>query len=285
MHSISTVVFPVAGLGTRMLPATKVTPKELLPVYDTPLLQFAVEEALAAGAKRLVFVSHPAKSAIEAYLRPDPRLEAELEAKGKDELLEAVRATSVPDDVEVVFTMQEEQLGLGHAILCAAPHVLDGPVGVILPDDLILGESCMREMVEAFETDRMQSLVAAQRVPRDRVSSYGIFDCDDGDGTGRTLAARGFVEKPVPADAPSDLAAVGRYVISPAVFDALTRTERGAGGEIQITDAIAATGSIHAFRFSGIRYDCGSKDGIVDATLAVQAARRDDAVPMAIAAE
>ncbi|WP_299819212.1 UTP--glucose-1-phosphate uridylyltransferase [uncultured Jannaschia sp.] len=285
MRSISTVVFPVAGLGTRMLPATKVTPKELLPVYDTPLLQFAIEEALAAGAKRLVFVSHPAKSAIEAYLRPDPKLEGELEAKGKDELLEAVRACSVPEGVDVVFTMQEEQLGLGHAIHCAAPHVLDGPVGVILPDDLILGAPCMREMAEAFDPERMQSLIAAQRVPADRVSSYGIFDCDDADGTARTLAARGFVEKPAPADAPSNLAAVGRYVISPVVFDALTRTERGAGGEIQITDAIAATGSIHAFRFSGTRYDCGSKDGIVDATLAVQAARRQDTAPMAIAAE
>ena len=285
MRSISTVVFPVAGLGTRMLPATKVTPKELLPVYDTPLLQFAVEEALAAGAKRLVFVSHPAKSAIEAYLRPDPTLEAELTEKGKTELLEAVQAASVPSDVEVVFTMQEEQLGLGHAILCAAPHVLDGPVGVILPDDLILGAPCMREMAEAFDPESMRSLVAAQRVPADRVSSYGIFDCDGADGKGRTIAARGFVEKPDPADAPSDLAAVGRYVIAPAVFDALTRTERGAGGEIQITDAIAATGAIHAFRFSGTRYDCGSKDGIVDATLAVQAARRDKEVPLAIAAE
>lgn len=272
MPKLSSVVFPVAGMGTRMLPATKVTPKELLPVYDTPLLQFAVDEAVATGAKRLIFVSHPDKSAIEDYLSPAPRLEEGLEAKGKDELLEAVRNTRVPDDVEVVFVMQHEALGLGHAVLCAADQVLDGPVGVILPDDLMLGTPCLPEMAEAHDTTTMHSLVAAQKVAPEKVSSYGIFDCDPGDGA-RVLPARGFVEKPKVGTAPSTLAAVGRYILNPAVFDALRATEPGAGGEIQLTDAIAATGGIHAFRFSGTRHDCGNPDGIVEATLAVQRLR------------
>lgn len=272
MKRLDTVVFPVAGLGTRMLPATKVTPKELLPVYDTPLLQFAVDEALAAGARRLVLVSHPSKHAIEDWFAPSEALEAELAAKGKDDLLDAVRASNLPRDVEVRFVMQHEQKGLGHAVLCARPEVLDGPVGVILPDDLILGEPALAEMAEAFDPARMKSLVAAQEVPLKRVSSYGIFDCD-ADGDGAVVAARGFVEKPQPEDAPSQLAAVGRYVLSPEIFDRLESTRRGAGNEIQLTDAIAALGSVHAFRFSGTRHDCGSKDGMVEATLAVQRQR------------
>ena len=268
MSTLDTVIFPVAGLGTRMLPATKVTPKELLPVYDTPLLQFAIDEALAAGAKRLVFVSHPDKAAIERYVEPAPRLEAELEEKGKTELLEAVRASRLPEGVEARFVMQHEQKGLGHAVLCAADDVLDGPVGIVLPDDLILGVPCLGEMAAAFDGDTMASLVAAQEVPRTKTSSYGIFDCDA--GSERTIAARGFVEKPSPDVAPSTLAAVGRYVLSPDVFGILRGTGRGAGGEIQLTDAIAEMGRIHAFRFSGERHDCGDKDGMVRATLAVQ---------------
>jgi UTP--glucose-1-phosphate uridylyltransferase len=254
-----------------MLPATKVTPKELLPVYDTPLLQFALDEALEAGARRLIFVSHPDKSAIEDYVRPVPRIEEALEAKGKDELLAAVRASNVPDDVEIVFVMQHEQLGLGHAVLCAEDYLLPGPVGVILPDDLILGMPCLAEMSAAFDEAAMSSLVAAQKVSPRKVSSYGIFDCEERPGA--TLPARGFVEKPAVGEAPSTLAAVGRYVLDRAVFDALHATTRGAGGEIQLTDAIAAVGRIHAFRFSGTRYDCGDRDGIVEATLAVQKAR------------
>ena len=268
MRRLDTVIFPVAGLGTRMLPATKVTPKELLPVYDTPLLQFAIDEAVAAGARRLVFVSHPDKAAIERYVAPAPELEAELEAKGKGDLLEAVLATRLPEGVEARFVMQNDQKGLGHAVLCAVDEVLDGPVGVILPDDLILGTPCLGEMAGAFDPLSMASLVAAQEVPRHKTSSYGIFDCDP--GTDRAMAARGFVEKPAPADAPSTLAAVGRYVLAPGIFDHLRGTGRGAGGEIQLTDAIAAMGRIHAFRFSGERHDCGDKDGMVRATLAVQ---------------
>lgn len=273
MRTIETVIFPVAGLGTRMLPATKAVPKELLPVYDTPLLQFAIDEAVAAGARRLVMVSHPSKRAIEAYLAPDEELEAALERKGKASLLRAVRSTRVPEGVEVRFVMQPEALGLGHAVLCGAEDALDGPVGVILPDDLILGEPALAEMAAAFDPSSMRSLVAAQEVPREMVSSYGIFDCD-GDAAGRVAPARGFVEKPDPKDAPSRLAAVGRYVLDGSVFDVLRGTGRGAGGEIQLTDAIAAMSGIHAFRFSGTRYDCGSKDGLVEATVAVQAERK-----------
>lgn len=279
MPRIATIVFPVAGMGTRMLPATKVVPKELLPVYDTPLLQFALDEALAAGARRLVFVSHPDKGAIRDYLRPRPDLEAALEAKGKVELLAAVRAAGMPADVEVVFVMQPEPLGLGHAVLQAADHLLDGPVGVILPDDLMLGTPCLAEMAEAFDPDTMGSLVAAQEVPRDRVSAYGVFDCVP--GAASVTPARGFVEKPEPSDAPSTLAAVGRYVLNASVFRALRSTWPGAGGEIQLTDAIAAAGGIHAFRFSARRFDCGTPDGIVEATLAVQASRQKTAYSLA----
>jgi UTP--glucose-1-phosphate uridylyltransferase len=268
MATLDTVIFPVAGLGTRMLPATKATPKELLPVYDTPLLQFALDEAVAAGARRLVFVSHPDKAAIEEYLAPAPRLEAQLEAKGKSELLAAIRAATPPKGVEIVFTMQPEPLGLGHAVLCAADHVLPGPVGVILPDDLILGTPALPEMADAFDPETMSSLVAAQKVAPSQVSSYGIFDCRE--GTGRTTFADGFVEKPEIGKAPSTLAAVGRYVLSSDVFSTLSETMCGAGGEIQLTDAIAAMGRIHAYRFSGERYDCGDKDGMVEATLAVR---------------
>ena len=279
MTRLATVIFPVAGMGTRMLPATKSTPKELLPVYDTPLLQFALDEALATGAKRLVFVSHPEKAAIGDYLRPSPRLEEQLAAKGKHDLLEAVRRASVPDDVEVIFVMQPEPLGLGHAVLQAADHLLDGPIGIVLPDDLMLGEPCLAEMADAFDDARMTSLIAAQDVPRDRVSSYGIFDCAP--GISNVTPALGFVEKPAPADAPSNLAAVGRYVVAAEVIEALRTTTPGAGGEIQLTDAIAACGGIHAFRFSGTRYDCGNPDGIVEATLAVQQLRHAPAMNVA----
>ena len=272
MNAVETVIFPVAGLGTRMLPATKAVPKELLPVYDTPLLQFALDEALAAGARRIVLVSHPSKRAIEEYLAPADALEEALAAKGKTALLRAVRRSRMPEGVEVRIVMQPEPLGLGHAVLCGAEAALPGPVGVILPDDLVLGEPALAEMAAAFDPATMRSLVAAQEVPREMVSSYGIFDCDE--GSEAVVAARGFVEKPEPAEAPSRLAAVGRYVLDGAVFDVLRRTPKGAGGEIQLTDAIAAMGGIHAFRFSGTRHDCGSKDGLVEATLAVQAARR-----------
>ncbi|MGB3408760.1 MAG: UTP--glucose-1-phosphate uridylyltransferase [Jannaschia sp.] len=273
MDHLDTVIFPVAGLGTRMLPATKATPKELLPVYDTPLLQFAIDEALAAGARRIVLVSHPDKPAIEAYLRHDKALEKNLAEAGKDDLLAAVEASTLPDGIELYIVMQEEQLGLGHAVLCGAAHAGEGPVGVILPDDLILGEPCLAEMTAAYDPVSMKSLVAAQTVAPHQVSRYGIFDCDESLDAPALPSSR-FVEKPEPAEAPSRLAAVGRYILDPMIFDVLRGTDKGAGGEIQLTDAIARLGGLHAFRFSGTRYDCGNKDGLVDATLAVQSERR-----------
>lgn len=277
MDRLDTVIFPVAGLGTRMLPATKAMPKELLPVYDTPLIQFALDEALAAGARRIVLVSHPDKSALEDYLAPAPALEAALAEKGKDDLLGAVRATRLPDGVELRVTYQPEPLGLGHAVLCAAGDALDGPVGVILPDDLILGRPCLAEMAAAFRPGETRSLVAAEEVPAAHVDRYGIFDCGAG-GPGEAIPCARFVEKPPISEAPSRLAAVGRYILDHRVFDVLRGTGRGAGGEIQLTDAISAMEGIHAYRFSGTRYDCGSKDGLVEATLAVQQMkRRDDA--------
>ncbi|UWQ18945.1 UTP--glucose-1-phosphate uridylyltransferase [Jannaschia sp. M317] len=273
MRTLNTVIFPVAGLGTRMLPATKVMPKELLPVYDTPLLQFAIDEALAAGAKRIVLVSHPDKPAIAEYFRHDAALEATLAEKGKHDLLAAVEASNLPEGVDLHIVMQHEQLGLGHAVLCGADYAGDGPVGVILPDDLILGAPCLAEMTAAYDPETMNSLVAAQQVAPQHVSRYGIFDCDESVRDDALPCAR-FVEKPDPSVAPSRLAAVGRYILDQSVFDILRGTGRGAGGEIQLTDAIADMGGIHAFRFSGTRHDCGSKDGLVEATLAVQKMRK-----------
>ncbi|TFL18818.1 UTP--glucose-1-phosphate uridylyltransferase [Jannaschia formosa] len=284
MDGLTTVIFPVAGLGTRMLPATKATPKELLPVYDTPLLQFALDEAIAAGAKRVVLVSHPDKSAIEDYLTSAPALEESLTRKGKADLLRALRATCLPDGVDLRVVHQPEPLGLGHAVLCGAEAVLPGPVGVILPDDLILGDPCLAEMAAAFRPGEMRSLTAAQEVPAGQVDRYGIFACPPG-APGEAIPCTAFVEKPAIADAPSRLAAVGRYILDAAVFDVLRDTGKGAGGEIQLTDAIARMGGIHAFRFSGTRYDCGGKDGLVEATLAVQALRRGAAGRPRIAAE
>jgi UTP--glucose-1-phosphate uridylyltransferase len=275
MRHVETVIFPVAGLGTRMLPATKATPKELLPVYDTPLIQFALDEAVAAGARRLVLVSHPDKGALEEYLAPAPKLEAALESKGKDALLDAVLRARPPEGVELRVAYQPEPLGLGHAVLCGAEHALPGPVGVILPDDLVLGTPCLPEMVAAFRAGEMRSLVAAQEVPAAHVDRYGIFDCTGG-APGEAVACRRFVEKPSVAEAPSRLAAVGRYILDEAVFDVLRATPPGAGGEIQLTDALVAMGGIHAFRFTGTRFDCGSKDGLVEATLAVQEHRRKE---------
>lgn len=270
---LDTVILPVAGKGTRMLPATKCTPKELLPVYDTPLLHFAVEEALAAGARRIVLVSHPDKDALERWFQPDGALVAELESKGKTALAATVRAAVLPEGVELRIVHQHEQKGLGHAVLCGAEAALPGPVGVILPDDLILGTPALPEMAAQWREGRTRALVAAQHVPLSRVSAYGIFDVS-GDASGRCVPADGFVEKPAPADAPSRLAAIGRYVLDDAIFGYLRGTGRGAGGEVQLTDAIAAMGGIHAVRLSGTRYDCGDKDGMVEATLAVQSERR-----------
>ncbi len=268
-RQVRTAIFPVAGLGTRFLPATKATPKELLPVIDTPLIQYAIDEAQQAGIQRMVFVSHPSKSAIERYVMDDARLRAELKARGKTEIAEELREAALcPEETDVVFTMQDEPLGLGHAVLCARDHILPGPVAVILPDDLILGKGCLGEMVEAYEASSAGHLVASMTVEPDETKKYGILAVTEVED--KVLHASGMVEKPAPADAPSREAVVGRYVLDERIFDALASQTPGAGGEIQLTDAIAKSATelgLAGFRFSGTRFDCGSKAGMLRATL------------------
>lgn len=272
---VRTAIFPVAGLGTRFLPATKATPKELLPVLDTPLIQFAIDEARAAGIERMVFVSHPSKSAIERHVRDDVALRETLCAKGKAGIARNLQSMALCEDNQVHFVMQEEPLGLGHAVLCAREHVLPGPVAVLLPDDLILGtRSTIHEMVEAYGKTTAGHLVASVEVPNEDTKSYGVLDVSRRDG--RLSHARGIVEKPDPEKAPSNMAVVGRYVLHATIFDDLASQAPGAGGEIQLTDAIAAgLGRIGlaGFAFSGRRFDCGSKAGMLQATLHV--ARQD----------
>lgn len=267
---VRTAIFPVAGLGTRFLPATKATPKELLPVIDTPLIQFAIDEARDAGVDRMVFVNHPSKAAIERYVMADEDLCATLRARGKESLARGLEHNALDDDEhDVRFVMQEEQLGLGHAVACARAHALPGPVAVILPDDLILGtKGCLAEMIAAYDPARAGHLVAVMDVPRQATSSYGILDVSRTEG--RLSFARAMVEKPQPEAAPSTTAVVGRYILDPRIFDALERQQPGAGGEIQLTDAMAqgiADIGLAGFTFSGARFDCGSKLGMMEAAI------------------
>lgn len=275
---VRTAIFPVAGMGTRFLPATKATPKELLPVIDTPLIQFAIDEAREAGIERMVFVSHPSKEAIRRYVLDDARLRRELAAKGKEALAETLADNALdPEADDVAFAMQDKPLGLGHAVLCAAPHVLPGPVAVILPDDLILGpQGALAEMIAAYDAADAGHLVATMTVPREETSKYGILTVAA--QSGPVLRASGMVEKPKPEAAPSCEAVVGRYVLDGSIFDDLRTQAPGAGGEIQLTDAIAAgigRVGLAGFRFGGRRFDCGSKQGMLDATLHLAAARPD----------
>jgi len=268
--TVRTAIFPVAGLGTRFLPATKATPKELLPVIDTPLIQYAIDEARAAGVERMVFVSHPSKTAIQRHVMDDVRLRQELSERGKEDLaVELQEAALCPKADDVAFTMQNEQLGLGHAVLCAKPFVLPGPVAVILPDDLILGQpGCLSEMVEAYETAGAGHMIATMTVAPEETKKYGILSVTGSEG--RLMRADGMVEKPDPADAPSQEAVVGRYILHHDIFDALETQTPGAGGEIQLTDAIARGATEYGLAgwwFSGIRFDCGSKPGMLRATL------------------
>ena len=265
-----TAIFPVAGLGTRFLPATKATPKELLPVIDTPLIQYAIDEARDAGVERMVFVSHPSKSAIERHVMDDAELRATLRERGKHRQAQALQdAALCPEEDDVVFTMQHEPLGLGHAVLCAADHVLPGPVAVLLPDDLILGQpGCLSEMVDAYAASGAGHMVASMEVREDEVSAYGILDPLARDG--RLTHAKGMVEKPAAEVAPSRMAVVGRYILAASIFEDLRTQKPGAGGEIQLTDAIAAgieRVGLSGFAFSGRRFDCGSKRGMLEATL------------------
>ncbi|MDB4498023.1 UTP--glucose-1-phosphate uridylyltransferase GalU [Gammaproteobacteria bacterium] len=260
---VNTAVFPVAGRGTRFLPATKAIPKEMLPIVDKPLIQYAVEEAVAAGATRLVFITHRSKGAIERHFQTNYELESILKDSGKEALLELLHET-VPPGVRFYYVEQGEPLGLGHAVLCAKEVVGDEPFFVHLPDDLIRSDpGCLSELSEIYE-ETGASVIAVEPVPQERTSSYGIVDIDE-----RSVLKQ-IVEKPDPQQAPSNLAVVGRYLLTPDIFDLLERTQRGAGGEIQLTDAIAEllpTQDVTACRFSGIRYDCGNKYGYVTANL------------------
>ena len=266
--AIKKAVFPVAGLGTRFLPATKANPKEMLPVVDKPLIQYAAEEAVRAGINELVFVTSSSKRAIEDHFDKNYELESELEKKGKHELLKIVQEV-VPAEVTCVYIRQPEALGLGHAVLCARPVVGDEPFAVILADDLINcgGNSVLGQMISVFN-DRNCSILGVEEVPSEDTDKYGIVDPEESNG--RITLVRNIVEKPAPADARSNLAVVGRYILTPEIFDHLENIPRGAGGEIQLTDAIECLlgeQKVLAYRFEGKRYDCGNKLGYLQATV------------------
>ncbi|MDT8437494.1 MAG: UTP--glucose-1-phosphate uridylyltransferase GalU [Wenzhouxiangellaceae bacterium] len=265
---IDTVVFPVAGLGTRFLPATKASPKEMLPVVDKPLIQYAVEEAIAAGATTMVFVTGRTKRSIEDHFDKAYELETELAARGKQQLLDLVRDV-LPEGIQCVYVRQREALGLGHAVLCARPLVGEKPFGVILADDLIdAGDKpVMKQLAEKYAATG-RSVISVERVPHELTNRYGVVDI--GDAPGPLAAIQAIVEKPDPAEAPSNLAVVGRYLLTPRIFELLETTAPDRRGEIQLTDAIAALlaeQGADAWEFSGRHFDCGSKLGYLEATV------------------
>lgn len=266
--AVKKAVFPVAGLGTRFLPATKANPKEMLPVVDKPLIQYAVEEAVAAGIEVMVFITGRNKRSIADHFDKAYELETELELRSKVETLATVR-NIIPPKIACVYIRQAQALGLGHAVLCAKPVVGDDPFAVILADDLIDndGKACLKQMVDIFHEEQ-NSIIGVERVPPHMTQSYGIVETE---GENKTLArVQNIVEKPRPEEAPSNLGVVGRYVFTPSIFAEIEATGRGAGGEIQLTDAIASLlqkEPVHAYEFQGKRYDCGSKLGYLIATV------------------
>lgn len=265
---IRKAVFPVAGLGTRFLPATKTVPKEMLPIVDRPLIQYAVDEAIAAGCDTLIFITNRYKHAVADYFDKAYELEQRLQKAGKEKQLHAVQNV-LPKGVRAIFVTQPEALGLGHAVLCAKEVVGDEPFAVLLPDDLIYsrGAGALAQMADHAQKSG-GSVIAVQDVAHEQTGSYGIVDAPDFDG--RAGAIKAIVEKPHPDDAPSDLAVVGRYVLSPRIFQLLENTGEGAGGEIQLTDAIAQLlqqEPVDAFRFQGTRFDCGTHLGLIEATV------------------
>jgi UTP--glucose-1-phosphate uridylyltransferase len=273
---ISKAIFPVAGLGTRFLPATKSVPKEIMTLVDRPLIQYAIDEARAAGIEDFIFVTSRGKSALEDYFDLAPDLESALEKKGKTELLEILRSTNM-DSGTIAYLRQHKALGLGHAVSCARKLIGDEPFAVILPDDVIAAEKpCLQQMVEAYQ-DTGGAMVAAMEVAPERTSSYGVLDIAEQDGA--VTKVRGMVEKPAPGTAPSNLAVIGRYILTPQVLKNMDSIGRGAGGEIQLTDAIAqeitAGRDVFGYSFKGERYDCGSKAGFLQATVAFALARDD----------
>lgn len=268
MKQIRKAVFPVAGLGTRFLPATKANPKEMLPIVDKPLVQYAAEEAVEAGIDTLIFIIGRNKRAIPDHFDKAYELEKELEESNKIELLKSVQDI-LPAHVNCIYIRQAEALGLGHAVLCADPVVGDEPFAVILADDLIYSEAdnCMKQMVDVYD-EYQSTVIGAEQVPHEETNKYGIMaglSISD-----RVMRVDEIVEKPAPKDAPSDLAVVGRYILTPAIFDKLKTTQKGAGGEIQLTDAIAELRQdekVYAYHFEGKRYDCGSKLGYLQANV------------------
>jgi UTP--glucose-1-phosphate uridylyltransferase len=268
-------VFPVAGLGTRFLPATKSIPKEIMTLVDRPLIQYAIDEARAAGIKEFIFVTSRGKSALEDYFDYAPELESELRKKGKTDLLEVLKDTNM-DSGAIAYVRQNRPMGLGHAVWCARRLIGNEPFAVLLPDDVIAAEKpCLQQMVEAY-AETGGNMVAAMEVPPEKASSYGVLDI--GSENGAIVEAKGMVEKPPAGNAPSNLAVIGRYILSPQVLNNLNRIKQGAGGEIQLTDAIAeeiGTGKVYGYRFRGQRYDCGSKAGFLQATVAFGLSRPD----------
>jgi len=267
MNEITKAVFPVAGLGTRFLPATKACPKEMLPIVDKPLIQYAAEEAISAGATELVFITGKNKRSIEDHFDGYPELEASLEAKGKTAILETLRGI-LPSHVSCVFIRQPQALGLGHAVLCAKPVIGDAPFSVILADDLIdVKVSATKQMADLY-AKKQSSILGVEHVLPEDTASYGIVDAFKVDDN--LLQIKTIVEKPEPADAPSNLGVVGRYVFTPKIFDCIEKVKPGRGNEIQLTDAIAdlmAIENVFAYRFAGKRYDCGSKLGFMQANV------------------
>jgi UTP--glucose-1-phosphate uridylyltransferase len=266
---VTKAIFPVAGLGIRFLPATKANPKEMLPVVDKPLIQYAVEDAIAAGITELIFVTSSSKRAIEDHFDTNFELESNLMAKGKNELLEVVRSI-LPAGISCAYIRQQSPQGLGHAVLCAKQLVMNEPFAVLLADDLIDGgdQSCLQQMVNVFN-DTNTSVIAVEKIDLKDTDKYGVVDVG---GSEKSIAnIHSIIEKPKSLDAPSNLGVVGRYILTPAIFSLLETTAKGSGGEIQLTDAIAkllATEKVSAFQFRGKRYDCGSKIGYLEATIA-----------------
>ncbi|MCV2890885.1 UTP--glucose-1-phosphate uridylyltransferase GalU [Ruegeria aquimaris] len=276
MRKVTKAIFPVAGLGTRFLPATKSVPKEIMTLVDRPLVQYAIDEARAAGIKEFIFVTSRGKSALEDYFDHNPILEQELRKKGKTDLLDILKTTNM-DSGAIAYIRQHKALGLGHAVWCARRLIGNEPFAVMLPDDVIAAEKpCLQQMVEAY-AETGGNMVAAMEVPPEKASAYGVLDVAD--DMGSVVSARGMVEKPEPGTAPSNLAVIGRYILGPSVLRNLNKMKQGAGGEIQLTDAIAEdieSGTpVYGYRFRGQRFDCGSKAGFLQATVAFALARED----------
>jgi UTP--glucose-1-phosphate uridylyltransferase len=275
-NKVIKAIFPVAGLGTRFLPATKSIPKEIMALVDKPLIQYAIDEARAAGIKEFIFVTSRGKGALEDYFDGAPQLEASLRKKGNRELLDILKKTTM-ESGEIAYVRQREAAGLGHAVWCARRLIANEPFAVILPDDVIAADKpCLQQMVEAYE-EVGGNMVAAMEVPPQNASSYGLLDVKE--DMGRLISVKGMVEKPEPEKAPSNIAVIGRYILTPKILQNLNRKTVGKGGEIQLTDAIAKeianSDNVYGYRFEGRRYDCGSKAGFLKATVAFGLARED----------